>query len=98
MLHYYSLSSHKIEAHKPGKEIGLDTIWIDLFNPEIDEIKLVENLFHLKLPSKEEMQEIEASSRLFQENELAYMTINMLISAESEHPFLSPVTFILHEK
>lgn len=97
MLHYFSLSSHKIEEHQPGKEIDPDSLWIDLFNPEVEEIKLVETLYQLKLPTQEAMSEIEASSRLFMENELLYMTINILTDSESEHPFLSPVTFILSD-
>lgn len=97
MLHYFSLSSHKIEEHQPGKEIDPDSLWIDLYNPAVEEIKLVETLYQLKLPTQEAMSEIEASSRLFMENELLYMTINILTDSESEHPFLSPVTFILSD-
>lgn len=98
MLQYFSLSSHKIEKYSPQKKIDHESIWVDLFDPKGDEIKLIEKTFQLKIPTKEEMSEIEASSRLFQENELLYMTINILVSAEREQPILSPVTFILNDK
>ncbi len=92
MLQYFSLSSHKIEHEE---KIDADSPWIDLFGPEAAEIHLIENLFQLTIPSIEDMGEIEASSRLFEENERLYMTINVLTSADSEHPYLSPITFIL---
>ncbi len=96
MLHYFSLTSHTIEEYQSGKEIDPDSLWVDLFNPEIDEVKMVENLFQLKLPTEEAMREIEASSRLYIENDLLYMTFNVLTTTiDDDHPFLSPITFIL---
>ena len=42
-------------------------VWIDLINPTRDEEVLVESQLKLELPTREDMSEIEASSRLYRE-------------------------------
>ena len=42
-------------------------IWIDMLLPTIDEIRAVENLFDMKFPTKQESEEIELSSRYWEE-------------------------------
>ena len=49
----------------------------------------------LKLPTREEMAEIEASSRLYAEDGAHFMTAFVLIGADDETPMLAPVTFVL---
>ena len=40
-------------------------VWIDLFNPTAAEDKAVERLAGIAVPTREDMQEIEISSRLY---------------------------------
>ena len=47
------------------------------------------------MPTPDEMQEIEDSSRLYLENGAMFMTANLPSQVESEEPVLAPVTFIL---
>jgi magnesium transporter len=44
------------------------TVWIDLVTPTVQEDRLVEALLGIAVPTREEMQEIEVSSRLYFEN------------------------------
>ena len=70
-------------------------IWIDLLDPTRDEEQYSEKKLGLELPTRAEMQEIEASSRLYRENGVAYMTATLLIKTETETPETTQVTFIL---
>jgi magnesium transporter len=58
--------------------LGEDPVWIDLYMPTKDEDLLVEQALGVKIPTREEMQEIEMSSRLYQEGGAHYMTAIVL--------------------
>ena len=70
-------------------------IWIDLHEPTPAEVRFVEDLLHVDVPTREEIIEIEASSRLYEENEALFMTAAMLYRSESSSPELTAVTFIM---
>jgi magnesium transporter len=70
-------------------------VWIDLFNPTMEEDHAVERLAGIAVPTREDMQEIEISSRLYIENGARYMTATLMCSSETENPRTTAVTFIL---
>lgn len=70
-----------------------DVVWIDLFDPTPDEIKAVERLEGLSLPTRNEAQEIEISSRLYVENRALFMTATVMVRATDPNPVTAPVTF-----
>jgi len=70
-------------------------VWIDLFNPTAAEDKAVERLAGIAVPTREDMQEIEISSRLYIENGARYMTATLMCHSDSEMPKTTAVTFIL---
>jgi magnesium transporter len=72
-----------------------DAIWIDLLGPSREEEKLAERALAIALPTREEMREIEISSRLYQENGALFMTATLMTQAETQSPETEPVTFIL---
>ncbi len=72
-----------------------DPVWLDMLAPTAEEDALVEQKLGISVPTRDEMQEIEPSSRLYTENGACYMTATLLSHAESEHPHSSAVTFIL---
>lgn len=76
-------------ARKPGP------IWYDLLNPEPGEIRLVEEALGLDLPTRDEMEEIELSARLYQEDGAEFMTMTALAGLDGDDPVKTPVTFIL---
>ncbi len=69
-------------------------LWIDLLLPTDEEIKWVEENFHIEFPSKQETQEIEISSRYWEDEESITINAYFLIT-EKEHAFNETVTFIL---
>ena len=78
-----------------GSEVPDNAVWIDLVNPAGGEDKLVERLVGVAIPTREEMQEIELSSRLYVENGARYMTATLMCQSDTPVPKTTPVTFIL---
>src|SRR3981081_2549060 len=70
-------------------------VWIDLVKPTAAEDKAVEKLAGIAVPTREDMQEIEISSRLYIENGARYMTATLMCAADTENPRTTAVTFIL---
>ena len=80
---------------EPGTGVPEAAVWIDLSNPTIGEDKLIERLVGIAVPTREEMQEIEISSRLYVENGARYMTATLMCQSDTPLPKTTPVTFIL---
>ncbi|MEA2920913.1 MAG: magnesium transporter, partial [Bradyrhizobium sp.] len=59
------------------------------------EDKAVERLAGIAVPTREDMQEIEISSRLYIENGARYMTATLMCAADTQNPRTTAVTFIL---
>src|SRR6185437_14052300 len=53
-------------------------VWIDLLNPTAEQDHAVERLAGIAVPTREDMQEIEISSRLYIENAARYMTATLM--------------------
>ena len=70
-------------------------IWIDLVNPTTEEDRAVERLAGIAVPTREDMQEIEISSRLYIENGARYMTATLMCQSDTDMPRTTAVTFIL---
>lgn len=73
-------------------------VWIDLLSPSRTEKDEVEQHIGHDIPTREEMAEIELSSRLYKENGILFMTATMLAQSDSSNPQLDPVTFVLTDK
>src|SRR5476649_1876292 len=82
-------------AVEPGQSPPAAAVWIDLVTPSLQEDKLVEALLGIAVPTREEMQEIEVSSRLYVENGGRYMTATLMCQSDTAAPKTTPVTFIL---
>src|SRR5260370_2930871 len=70
-------------------------VWIDLVKPTAAEDKAVERLAGIAVPTREDMQEIEISSRLYIEHGARYMTATLMCAADTDNPRTTAVTFIL---
>src|ERR1700752_4974085 len=70
-------------------------VWIDLVNPSTAEDRAVERLAGIAVPTREDMQEIEISSRLYIENGARYMTATLMCHSDTDMPRTTAVTFIL---
>jgi len=87
-----SLERKTIESGASPPEAA---VWIDLVTPTVQEDKVVEQLLGIAVPTREEMQEIEVSSRLYSENGARYMTATLMCQSDTAQPKTTPVTFIL---
>lgn len=72
-----------------------DVVWIDLLNPSRDEELRTEAQLGVLVPTREDMAEIETSSRLYLENGAAFMTAQLAFFGGQKHLQSGPVTFVL---
>jgi magnesium transporter len=82
----------------PTPEACSNAIWLDLVNPSREEEKSIEHLVGVQVPTREEMAEIEVSSRLYFERGAHYMTANILYAVDSPEPQGTALTFILTDR
>src|SRR3990170_5772224 len=95
MLTIYEAKSGALVPQKGNPRITEAAVWIDLLNPTQEEEGKIERALKLDVPTREEQQEIEASSRLYLENGAYFMTATLLYQPEQGEPRTTPVTFIL---
>jgi magnesium transporter len=72
-----------------------DVLWVDLIDPTPAEERFVESTLGIDVPTREEMKEIEASNRLYEDNGVLYMTITIVTKLDTDLPVNSQITFIL---
>lgn len=72
-----------------------ELVWIDLLSPDDEERRLVEEHTGLAIPTLADMQEIEASSRLYKKDGALFMTAPLVAQVEAGDPVSAPVTFIV---
>ncbi len=69
--------------------------WIDLLTPDAAELRFAEELCAIEMPTKDEMREIESTSRLYCEDGGRFMTTTVLSRVETDEPMIAEITFIL---
>lgn len=72
-----------------------DAVWLDLLDPSAEEIAFVQRAVGIEMPTREEMREIEASARVYEEGNALYLTATVLVDADDPPPATSELTFIL---
>lgn len=87
-----SVRAVKVEELPVG--CGQDVLWVDVLDPTLEEIKAVETLEQLSLPTRNEAQEIEISSRLYIESRTLFMTATIMVRATDPNPGTTTVTFV----
>jgi magnesium transporter len=99
MLFVYLPRENSLERHvvEESGAIPDGAVWFDLVSPTLAEDKLLERTLGIAVPTREEMQEIEVSSRLYVENGARYMTATLMCQSDTPTPKTTPVTFILVE-
>jgi magnesium transporter len=95
MLTLYEYREGALKAQTGLHRMTEEVVWIDLLNPTTDEEEIVERALGIDVPTREEQQEIEASSRLYQENGAYFMTATLLYLGEDAEAKTTPVSFIL---
>jgi magnesium transporter len=74
-----------------------DIVWMDVLSPTAEEDRKIEALLGISLPTREEMEEIEVSARLYQEDSAEFMTLTAIVRIDTEEPESTPITFVLKE-
>jgi magnesium transporter len=70
-------------------------VWIDLFNPSAEEETLLEAQLGVDIPTREEMQRLEVSGRLYREEDAIVMTATLPARTDSDDLLMAPVAFVL---
>jgi magnesium transporter len=73
-------------------------VWLDLLEPTREEEALVERLIGTNVPTRAEMLEIEPSSRLYERDGVAFMTMSVLYGIDQGRPSTDPISFILTDR
>ncbi|MBQ4613601.1 MAG: magnesium transporter CorA family protein [Akkermansia sp.] len=98
MIRIYTQSEKGI-SRTAGMEDQPDSMgavfWIDLLTPNAEELAYAEKLCAIEMPTKDEMREIEATSRLYCEDGGRFMTTTVLSRVETDEPIIAEITFIL---
>jgi magnesium transporter len=89
--------SSPVDAHDAALRVD-SAVWLDLLDPTAEEEKLAEKVIGTNIPTREEMQEIEPSSRLYERNGAAFMTMSVLYGIDRGKPSTDPISFILTER
>jgi magnesium transporter len=97
MLTFHPASQAANECQDLGtcQALTEKSAWIDLLTPTAEEENAVETALGIDVPTKDEMQDIATSSRLYQEGASLFMTATVLTRSDTSHPEASAVTFIL---
>lgn len=90
------IRSYQLEDYKRPFEEKENLLWVDIFNPEEDEVQWVQANFQIEFPSLSEREDIEISSRYWEEKDS--ITINtFFLIREEDNAFNETVSFILKE-
>ena len=98
MISAYATDNGKLRPLSDPLGACLSALWVDVKAPTPEEEAALEKAFGLDIPTREEMEEIEVSSRLYTENGAAYATALVMSKTDTDAPVVSPVTFILSDK
>jgi magnesium transporter len=97
MMTYYRLEGGSLrrQTGEARGEIPPCTLWIDLLHPTPEEERFLEQALAVNIPTREEISEIEDSSRLYESERALHMTTTV-VSGFSEHqPSATVVNFVL---
>lgn len=92
---YQHQTAHLVQIAISEDAAAEGLVWLDLLNPTPEEDKLVETLLGIVIPTRAEMEEIELSARLYNEDGAAFMTMTALSRLDTEEPRKTAITFIL---
>jgi len=76
-------------------QVPADAAWVDVFQPTQEEDRATEAFLGASLPTREETQEIEFSSRFYTEDGGVYMTAPLLTGIDIGKPVLTPFTIVV---
>ena len=72
-------------------------VWIDLLDPTEAEEKLAEAALGQNIPTREDLKEIEPSSRLYERDGVLFLTASIIAGVDEGQPTADPIGFILSD-
>jgi magnesium transporter len=72
-----------------------EVAWVDLHQPTLEEDRIAERFLAAQIPSREETEEIEFSSRFYAEDGAVFMTASLLTGVDQGKPALAPFTVVV---
>ena len=69
------LTAYPASGHAEASAAARDVSWLDLVNPTNEEEASVESRYGLKLPSRQELSEVESSSRVSEKNGVLFLNM-----------------------
>jgi len=105
MVRFYTRDNENFTVSELGDIVlpidHKNIIWIDLFQPSKDEVKQIELLFTIELPSKHEREEIELSSRYWEDNRSiminSYFFVSFFFVESAKGHYNESVSFVLQD-
>ena len=97
MLTTYTVENGQVAVrdHVRDPDVLRSAVWIDLMQPSLEEEHAVQNALGTEIPTREEMQEIESSSRLYREGETLVLTANFLYGVDTGEFSSTAISFVL---
>jgi magnesium transporter len=95
MITAYRSKAGRLEVSSAGLEALKGVVWIDLANPVPEEERALEAAVGLEIPTQDDMQEIEPSSRLYAAQGALYLTAQIIATHDPMAAEIGPVTFML---
>ncbi|MFO7804530.1 MAG: magnesium/cobalt transporter CorA [Paracoccaceae bacterium] len=95
MLQTYTVDQNRLHRDIMDAGPNLDAVWIDLLDPTPQEVGPLGEHLGITIPDREDMEEIEISSRLYRESGAIFMTAILPADTDGDEPEMAPVTFIL---
>jgi len=99
MIHLYKVGGTKTPMSSTGTPAPLDddVIWIDMLDPTEDDMRQIEDLLGVVLPTRESLKDIEPSSRYYTDGDAVYMTASVVMNVDFGLAHLTDIGFILAE-
>lgn len=93
MITAYATRGARLEKLDLDQRHLSQALWIDLEAPTDAEEDAVEAALGLDIPTREDMQEIEVSSRIYRGGGVLFLTAQIIASPEAREAEIGPVTF-----
>ena len=95
MIVAYRSSGDRLVRMDLATERLRDALWIDLEAPTVAEEDAVEAAMGIDIPTREDMQEIEVSSRIYREGGVLFLTAQIVATVEARETEIGPLTFVV---
>jgi magnesium transporter len=84
-----------VDLDAPDGGAAANAIWYSMATPSKAEDAFVERCLGIDVPTRAEMDDIEPSARLYNEDGAEFMTITALYYSDADEPSKTPISFVL---